>query len=253
MGMEITVVEGETPGGKSPADTGYAPARWEFDGEVTRVFDDMLARSIPQYDVMRRAVTDVAARFVRDGTDVVDLGCSRGEAMAPLVDRFGARCRFIGVEVSEPMLVAARERFAGYVKAGIVEIRDDDLRESYPPVKASVTLAVLTLMFVPIERRPHLVREAFKHTLPGGAFVIVEKILGSTAEIDELMVDVYHGMKVEHGYAPDEVERKRLSLQGVLVPVTARWCEDMLRAQGFAQVDCFWRWMNFAAWVAIKE
>jgi hypothetical protein len=29
--------------------------RWEFDGDVTEVFDDMLARSIPQYEVMRQA------------------------------------------------------------------------------------------------------------------------------------------------------------------------------------------------------
>ena len=25
-----------------------------------------------------------------------------------------------------------------------------------------------------------------------------------------------------------------------------------LRDAGFKEVDCFWRWMNFAAWVAIK-
>ncbi len=89
--------EGKTMEG---SDIGYASAKWEFDEEVTRVIDDMLERSIPQYEVMRRAVFDVACRYVKPHTDIVDLGCSRGEAMAPLVDRFGAHNRFVGIEVS---------------------------------------------------------------------------------------------------------------------------------------------------------
>ena len=50
-----------------------------------------------------------------------------------------------------------------------------------------------------------------------------------------------------------ELEAKSRALEGVLVPVTARWNEDMLRAAGFAQVDCVWRCMNFAAWLAVKD
>ena len=43
-----------------------------------------------------------------------------------------------------------------------------------------------------------------------------------------------------------------MSLEGVLVPVTAKWNEQLLRSAGFAEVDMFWRWMNFAGWVAVK-
>jgi len=234
-------------------DTGYAPNRWVFDDEVTRVFDDMLARSIPQYETMRRAVFDVACQFARPHTDIVDLGCSRGEAMAPLVNRYGAQCRFVAVETSPPMLAAVRERYKGYVDAGVVDVRDMDLKEEYPPVHASVTLSVLTLCFVPIECRQRLVRDAFRYTALGGALIIVEKILGATADLDEAMVNLYYEMKRRNGYTEGEIERKRLSLQGVLVPVTARWNEEMLRMAGFREVDCFWRWMNFAGWVAVKE
>jgi len=234
-------------------DTGYAPERWAFDDEVTRVFEDMLQRSIPQYDVMRKAVADVANRFVQRHSDIVDLGCSRGEALAPLVYKWGAHVHFVGVEVSEPMLAAARERYKGYIDAKVVDIRALDLRKDYPPMKASVTLSIFTLQFVPVEYRQRILREAYRATLPGGALILVEKVLGAGAEANGLMVDLYHAMKVENGYTPDEVERKRLSLEGVLAPMTARWNEEMLRAAGFTQIDCFWRWMNFAGWVAVKE
>lgn len=127
----------------------------------------MLSRSIPQYEIMRKACFDLARQFVKPKTDIVDLGCSRGEAMAQLASEFGAQNRFIGVEVSKPMLEAARERFAGYINCGVAQILDLDLRKAYPPVRASATLAVLTIQFTPIEYRQHIIREIFNHTLPG--------------------------------------------------------------------------------------
>lgn len=227
--------------------------KWAFDGQVTDAFDDMLQRSIPQYDVMRRAVYDMACAFVQPKTAIVDLGCSRGEALAALVDKFGANNRFVGVEVSQPMIKAARERFIGYTNCGVVDIRDLDLRYSYPSDLASVTLSVLTLQFTPIEYRQRIVRDVFKHTVAGGAFILVEKVLGATAELNDHMVGMYYTLKAQNGYSQEQIERKRLSLEGVLVPVTARWNEELLHTAGFNHVDCFWRWSNFAAWIAIKE
>ena len=226
--------------------------KWVFDGDVTAVFDNMLSRSIPLYPVMRAAVTEVAAEYVQPDTHIVDLGCSRGEALAPLVERFGDRNRFVGVEVSDPMLEAARQRFTGYADRGVVDLRKLDLRTDYPEVRASVTLSVLTLQFTPIEHRLKIMRNIYDRTTPGGAFVLVEKVIGASASLDELMVKQYHRMKAENGYTEEDIQRKRLSLEGVLVPLTARWNEEMLRGAGFTQVDSFYRWMNFAGWLAVK-
>ncbi len=234
-------------------DTGYAAPRWEFDDEVTRVFDDMLQRSIPQYQVMRQLCFEIASRYVQYKTDVVDLGCSRGEALDRLIYRFGAHNRFIGVELSEAMYKAACARFEGYINCGVVDIRNMDLRYEYPPCSASVTLSVLTLQFIPIEYRQGIVAKVYQHTRPGGAFILVEKVLGSSPAIDELMVERYYALKQANGYTLDQIQRKRLSLEGVMAPVRAEWNEDMLRAAGFSQVDVFWRWMNFCGWVALKD
>jgi tRNA (cmo5U34)-methyltransferase len=247
----IPRIEADPDGANSSL--GHIPAgRWAFDDNVTQVFEDMLRRSIPQYEVMRRGVFDVGCRFVHPGTDIVDLGCSRGEAMAPFVAQFGAQNRYVGVEVSPPMLEACRRRFHDFTAGGVVQLLDLDLRRAYPQVQASVTLAVLTLQFTPIEYRQRIVRNVWKHLVPDGAFILVEKILGATADLDALMVDRYHQMKRESGYSQEEIDRKRYALEGVLVPMTARWNEELLTQAGFAQVDCFWRWMNFAAWVAVK-
>ncbi|MBN1517462.1 methyltransferase domain-containing protein [Candidatus Sumerlaeota bacterium] len=226
--------------------------RWRFNDEVTACFDDMLQRSIPQYDVMRQTVFDVACKFVKPQTAIVDLGCSRGEALAPFVDRFGENNRYVGVEVSAPMLEASRKRFEGAVARNAVSIREMDLRREFPLERASVILSVLTIQFTPIEYRQQIVHSAFEQLVPGGAMIMVEKVLGATHQIDRLMVDLYLRMKGEHGYSNEAVARKRASLEGVLVPVTAGWNEELLLQSGFRCVDCFWRWMNFAAWLAIK-
>lgn len=227
--------------------------KWAFDASVTQVFDNMLARSIPQYEVMRKAVFDLAKEYQKPKSDIVDLGCSRGEALAPLVDRFGAYNRFIGVEISDPMIEAVRERFKGYINCGVVSVQKLDLRREYPKAVASVTLCVLTLQFTPIEYRLRIMRDIYKSTLPGGALILVEKVLGATADIDAQLVKHYYNLKAENGYSVEEIERKRLSLEGVLVPVTAKWNEELMQMAGFRQVDCFWRWMNFAGWIAVKE
>lgn len=239
--MQTQVIDQTTPG-----------LRWQFDSDVTDAFDNMLARSIPMYEIMRQACYDLACKYAQRKTAIVDLGCSRGEAMAKLIDHFGVDNRFVGVEISEPMLEAARQRFQGLIDCGVVEIRKLDLRTDYPPAKASVTLCVLTLQFTPIEYRLRILQDIYDHTVDGGALILVEKILGGSATIDKTFVDLYYRLKRENGYSQEQIERKRLSLEGVLVPMTARWNEEMFQLTGFRQVDCFWRWMNFAGWVAIK-
>lgn len=230
---------------------GHVPGtkRWEFDEKVTECFEDMLRRSIPQYDVMRDAVTEIGMWF-QSKRRIVDLGCSRGGALAPFVER-GRSC--LGVEMSKPMLAASRFRFEEEIESGTVEIQEMDLRHDYPDEMASVTLAVLLLQFVPIEYRQEIVRNAYLHTESGGAMIVVEKILGDTHELNQVMIASYLSQKANSGYSQEEIARKRLSLEGVLVPVTAEMNANLLKGAGFSQVDCFWRWMNFAAWVAVKE
>ena len=155
-------------------------------------------------------------------------------------------------DLSEPMIEAAWGNFAGHPHGDRVTIQRADLRHEFPGVTSSVVLSVLTLQFTPIEYRQRIIRRVFDSLAPGGAFILVEKVLGATARLDEAFVDLFLRIKREHGYSDSQIDRKRLSLEGVLVPVTARWNEELLREEGFASVDCFWRHLNFAGWVAVK-
>jgi tRNA (cmo5U34)-methyltransferase len=220
---------------------------------VTRVFDDMLARSIPAYAEMRLLCAEIARAFRQPVSHVVDLGCSRGGAIAALVDDPGQDAvRYLGVEVSEPMVAAARARFTSHPE---VRIERKDLR--YEAIglgeeAACVVQSVLTLQFVPIEYRQRVVKDAYDVLQNGGVFVLVEKILGSSAEAQRFLVDAYHGFKRGNGYSQDEIDRKRFALEGALVPQTEAANVDMLRREGFRVVEGFWRYLNFCGWIAVK-
>lgn len=227
-------------------------ARWAFDASVTDVFADMIRRSIPSYDRMRALVHQLACRFIKPKTDVVDLGASRGAQIEPLFDKLGATVRWVLVEKSPDMLAVLRERFDCAQECGYVEVKDLDLRKGYPGVAASLTLAVLTLQFIPVEHRARVVQDAYDRTLPGGALIVVEKVVGSTSALAKTFVDEYHALKRANGYSQDEIDAKADSLEGAMVPLSAEENERMLRAAGFRHVETFWRDLNFCGWLCVK-
>lgn len=234
--------------------------KWEFDEEVTTVFENMLERSIPDYQKMRTSSCAVAlpdlSRSVRPHVDaVLDIGCSTGLALDRL-DSYaqynGVKIRqLVGTDVSDPMLEKAREDHCYDPRYHFMK---SDMRDHFPFGKESfdVVMCILTLQFTPIEHRLRIMDEIHRIIKPGGRLVLVEKVLGNSVDLDKDMIDIYYAHKRHMGYTEEQIERKRLSLEGVLVPITAKWNESLLETSNFKTYDCFWRWMNFAGWVAVK-
>ncbi|MDP6605527.1 MAG: methyltransferase domain-containing protein [Dehalococcoidia bacterium] len=248
-------------------DTGHHQAegeRWAFDESVTAVFDDMLERSIPEYEEMRRASTEFASVWIANDLEatsgpptVLDLGASNGGSLARLVAAFGSQARYEAIEVSEAMREQFAARFGSLLDGEdpTVRLLDGDLREGLPGGfgRTAVVQSILTLMFTPLEYRHRIVQEVHDRLDDGGCFLLVEKIIGADALLDGLFTDAYYAFKERSGYSREEIDRKRFALEGVQVPVTARWNEELLTAAGFRSVDCYWRSGKFAAWVAVKR
>lgn len=250
----------------SESSLGHFPAgqRWTFDEDVTRVFDDMLERSIPLYEQMRDAVVRLAVLAARpfDNRIVVDLGASRGEAVARVmatlgtIDANGHRmASYHAVETSPPMLDVLHERFdAKPGRPAVARVHDLDLRHEYPAVMdVSVTLCVLTLQFTPIEYRPAIVQRIYDTTAKGGVLILVEKVIGETALLNDWQQRAYHDMRRRHGYSQESIDTKSLSLEGVLVPTTSTMNRMWLERAGFNEIDGFFRWMNFEGLIARKR
>jgi tRNA (cmo5U34)-methyltransferase len=231
-------------------DIGYSAPKWVFDSEIANVFPNMLERSIPGYRSMREVVTRTAVKYARRNGTITDLGVSRGDAIAPIVEQCQENNIYRGFDISEPMLTAARETFRA---VPYVYIDGHDLRNGLPDTEPwSVALLVLTLMFVPTEYRQRLLSDIYERLEDGGALIIIEKVLADDTSLNTRLGEMYYDLKRDNGYSEAMIDRKRLALEGVLVPLRSSENERILRAAGFEAVECIWRYLNFAGWVAVK-
>lgn len=227
--------------------------RWNFDFSVSEVFLDMLSRSIPDYRTMRDLAFRVARFFVRSGSTVLDIGCSTGLSSQDIIEycrRVGLDVSFDLVDVSKPMIAKCKEKYAEYENVEVLE--KDIVAEGIGRKRYSAVISCLTLQFIPIEYRQKVMSEIYRSLMPGGVFILVEKVLGNSYAIDDFMVKEYYDIKRENSYTEEQIASKRKSLEGRLVPLTEKMNESLLAASGFRNYDTFWRYLNFCGIVAVK-
>lgn len=234
----------------------YIPSGpWKFDGDVTAVFPDMIARSIPGYSSMRDTVARVASRFLnaeQSGLYLLDVGCSRGDTIYDVLDSLdsGVEVNCVGVDSSDDMILYSEHLFRDWDNVSFVcaDICDVDI----VPSKYTVITSVLTAQFIPLDVRQEFYKSVHDGLSCDGVFIVVEKVLGETPTLQGLLVDIYHNFKQDNGYTEEQIEEKRKSLQGVLVPLRASENEAMLKDAGFSNVQRIWQCLNFAGWMATK-
>ena len=78
--------------------------KWEFNEDVSQVFDEMLERSIPSYNRMRYLITRIVIEHIKKNnlthTNILDLGCSTGEQIFELNKHLKMN-EYIGLECSK--------------------------------------------------------------------------------------------------------------------------------------------------------
>ena len=88
--------------------------------------------------------------------------------------------------------------------------------------------------------------------VPGGAIIIIEKILAEDSTFNRDFIKYYYDMKRRNHYSEMEISQKREALENVLIPYKLSENIMMLREAGFSQVEVFFKWYNFSGFVAKK-
>lgn len=240
----------------SKQDKIYASARtrqdFVFDASVAEVFTDMINRSVPGYATIISMIGVLANRYCAPGSTIYDLGCSLGGAtlaMAHHIDR--PDYRIIAVDNSEPMISRFEQALENSPKRPRIElvcadIADVEIRD------ASVVVLNFTLQFIAQERREKLMRRIYSGMRPGGILILSEKIKLADAQLNSLLIDMYHQFKQAQGYSELEVSQKRSALENVLVPETIAQHKARLLSAGFKSVDSWFQCFNFASMIAFK-
>jgi tRNA (cmo5U34)-methyltransferase len=224
---------------------GHRPSgSWRFDHSVAAVFDDMLPRSIPGYDDMRRTMVEVVGEAVRDRADatVLNVGASLCGTARALARPFPG-LRVVGIDNSPDMVDAA----IGYAPMGCsVQLRDV-VEEGLPDGPFDAVVWCFVLQFVPVEHRARLLVETRRRLKPGGVVFVTEKVQGETAEAQERLTAWYHARKREAGYSQEDIDAKARALRYAMATLSEADNVAMFHRCGFT-VQPVWRALCFAGW-----
>ena len=228
---------------------------FRFNAAVAEVFPDMLRRSIPGYAASIEAIASLAARYVTEHSNCYDLGCSLGAATMAM--RAGIRvpgCKIIAVDNAPAMIERCRKILDNTddgEAAAAVELRQANIEDSAIE-NASMVVMNYTLQFLDVAARDSVVKRICDGMLPGGLFLLSEKVIDDDAHMEELLVDLHHEHKRRNDYSQLEISRKRAALENVLVPETVATHRARLAEAGFAHSAVWLRYFNFVSIVAIK-
>lgn len=168
---------------------------------------------------------------------VLDLGTGDGRLLAMLqADRPGMHG--VGLDFSEVMLDAARERFVG---DGRVEIVEHDLAAPLPAAELGrfdAVVSSLAIHHLEHERKRSLYGEAFELLEPGGVLANFEHVAPATERLHLAFFEAI-GVPIED----EDPSDRTLDVESQL-----RW----LREIGFDDVDCYWKWLELALLIGVK-
>lgn len=219
---------------------------WKFDSEVAPEFNDHVAQSVPLYEEMHSLIVKMSEWFLEDNTNMYDIGTSTAKVLKGIYKNSNKDVRYIGIDNSEDMLSEVGAMWRDKFELMVSDAQDIDIHN------ASYITSVLTLQFIPERDRQDIINNIYKGLNKGGAFVLVEKILGDTSQINNVWEGLYHDMKMENGLSKEHVIDKQRSIRGVMKPLTLNENNDMIREAGFKKQEEFFKWGNFVGIIAIK-
>jgi tRNA (cmo5U34)-methyltransferase len=225
---------------------------FKFDESVSRVFPDMIRRSIPGYETIVELCGSIAEKYAQPDSNIYDLGCSHGASTLSMFSRIAHdSVTFIAVDNSSAMLEKCRGNLEAITAAGRLRMVESDV-EQVEIVRASIVAMNFTLQFVEPAHRDPLVQRIYEGLNPGGVFILSEKIdFGDSGE-SALQQQLHEQFKSSNGYSKLEVSQKRTALEKVMVIEQKEQHLERMQRAGFQNTVQWFQSFNFASFMAVK-
>jgi len=204
------------------------------------------------YEECQELAVHWCVKYSQSSTYIYDLGCSTGSLLVKLAKTLKphASIKLIGVDNSPAMLKKSEETLKNFPVP--YELVEENLNENLTIVNASVIVLNYTLQFVQPENRIPLLQNIYNGLIPGGSLVLIEKVKSDVPELNNTFIELHHQFKEQKGYSKLEISQKREALENVLIPWTVKENSNLLNSAGFSTVDLFFKWNNFAGFIALK-
>ena len=212
----------------------------------------MLQRSVPMYQECQDLAVHWCAKYAKPSTSVYDLGCSTGKLLLKLAEELEhpQNIKLIGLDNSAAMLKKAKETLKkSPCSFAMVQA---DLNKKLSIENASVVIMNYTLQFVQLDNRSAILKSIYDGLISGGSLILIEKVKSEIPDLNKTFIEFHHQFKEENGYSKLEISQKREALENVLIPWTVEQNSELIKSAGFSTVDLFFKWNNFAGFIALK-
>jgi tRNA (cmo5U34)-methyltransferase len=239
---------------------------FEFDEEVSAIFENMAQRSIPMYGEVHRlnaAIIERHKNSTRHGGPYViwDIGGSTGMAAKALMERLGqyakggcAEIAYHVVDVSEPMLKQVHDKLP-WVVPHHLDITEEGWADTPGLPQPDCVILNYVLQFVKPPYKSGIVKTTTRALRPRGLFLMAQKETSkenNAGIVPVAMNEEYIQFRRDNGYTQEEIDLKTQALKNAMWLVTKQTTLTMLYEAGFSTVYETTRWCQFASYACTK-
>lgn len=164
-----------------------------------------------------------------DAERILDIGSGAGRLL-DIVRAARPKAHFTALDFSPTMLDRLRETFGGEDNVTIVE---HDFAKKLPQMGSfDCVVSSFAIHHVPHERKRSLYEEIFGLLNPGGVFCNLEHVSSPTARAHSEFLE-------KLGISPEQEDPSNKLLDA---HTQLHWLSEI----GFRDVDCYWKWREFA-------
>ena len=225
---------------------------FRFDEQVVKVFPDMIARSVPGYELVVPMIGLLARRYAQDDSRIYDLGCSLGAAsLAMSMALRSSGVDIVAVDNSEAMVNRCRKNVADSNAPVPIDVRLQNMLDTRIE-NASVVVLNFTLQFLDRKQRQTLIERIAAGLREGGVLLISEKICFEDQQEQSDQTEWHHDFKRTQGYSDLEIAQKRNALENVLRPDTEQAHFERFKLAGLSRPRCWFQCFSFVSYITFK-
>lgn len=224
----------------------------EFSFKTINDFDEHISLSIPNYKFLAAQCKQYAEYFVRDFTNVVDLGCSTGKFLNELPNRDSVG--YYGYDIADNLFLKNTKSNLNLIKEDLVTLAENTMNRSplidrYPE-DISFAISLFTLQFLPPIKRQLVINAISESMTRGGAFISCEKVLSTEPKLQDITNSIYYEFKNE-SFTGDQILSKERDLRKIMTPQSIE--ESIRQLSVIGKPNLFWMSYNFVGIIVIKD
>lgn len=221
-----------------------------FDGKRAAVYDDLIRRVIPGYDVLHRLIRLQLHRKLGAEARILVVGAGTGmeiETLAP--DRPG--WRFTAVDPAPEMLEAARLRLEGAGFAGRTEFHCGQVAGLPERPLYDAACLVLVMHFMPDDgAKGDLLGDVARRLAPGAPLILADAHgEPGSPDLDHLM-GVWRDWQLDAGIEEEDVDKGFRHIVRDIHFVSEGRLAGLLTEAGFTMPRAFFASLMFGAWIS---